>query len=68
MGLESRSYQKLAAEEEIRTGQVLEFPLQKDESSRYLNLVYNKNYQLPAAAEHLIRIVKDFYPDAHMGK
>ena len=39
-----------------------------DESSRYLNLVYNKNYQLPAAAEHLIRIVKDFYPDAHMGK
>ena len=59
---------KLAAEEEIRTGQVLEFPLQKDESSRYLNLVYNKNYQLPAAAEHLIRIVKDFYPDAHMGK
>ena len=59
---------RLAAEEEIRTGQVLEFPLQKDESSRYLNLVYNKNYQLPAAAEHLIRIVKDFYPDAHMGK
>ena len=59
---------KLAAEEEIRTGQVLEFSLQKDESSRYLNLVYNKNYQLPAAAEHLIRIVKDFYPDAHMGK
>ena len=46
----------------------MEFPLQKDESSRYLNLVYNKNYQLPAAAEHLIRIVKDFYPDAHMGK
>ena len=33
---------KLAAEEEIRTGQVLEFPLQKDESSRYLNLVYIK--------------------------
>ena len=59
---------RLAAEEEIRTGQVLEFPLQKDESSRYLNLVYNKNYQLPAAAEHLIRIVKDFYPDARMGK
>ena len=59
---------RLAAEEEIRTGQVLEFSLQKDESSRYLNLVYNKNYQLPAAAEHLIRIVKDFYTDARMGK
>lgn len=59
---------RLAAEEEIRTGQVLEFSLQKDESSRYLNLVYNKNYQLPAAAENLIRIVKDFYPDARMGK
>ena len=59
---------RLAAEEEIRTGQVLEFSLQRNDSNRYLNLVYNKNYQLPAAAEHLIKIVKEFYPEAQMGK
>lgn len=52
---------RLAAQEEIEEETVLEFPLPGSDSGRDLNLVYNKNYQLPASAERLIKIVKDMY-------
>ena len=59
---------KLAAQEEIETGQVLEFPLGGAGSGRDLNLVYNKNYQLSAAAERVLRVVREMYPMARNAK
>lgn len=52
---------RLAAQEEIDEGTVLEYPMPGGDSSRELNLVYNKNYQLPPAAEKLVKIVKELY-------
>lgn len=52
---------RLAAREEIEAETVLEFPIPGSDSGRDLNLVYNKNYQLPVSAERLIKIVKEMY-------
>lgn len=59
---------KLAAQEEIESGAVLEFPMDGGDGGRNLNLVYNKNYQLSAAADRVIRVVKEMYPMARDGK
>lgn len=40
---------------------VLEFPFSQDGSGRNLNLVYNKNYKLPAAAEHVRELIIEKY-------
>lgn len=52
---------KLAAQEDIDSGSVLEFPLSKTGGGRDLNLVYNKNYQLSASAERFVKVVKEMY-------
>lgn len=41
--------------------EVLEFPFSQDGSGRNLNLVYNKNYKLPAAAEHVRELIIEKY-------
>ena len=46
---------RLATADEIQSGEVLEFPFSQAGSGRNLNLVYNKNYKLPAAAEHVLK-------------
>ena len=55
---------RLAAKEELESGKMLEFPLTEGTGGRDLNLVYNKNYQLPAAAEKFIKVVREMYPCA----
>ena len=52
---------RLAAADEIQAGEVLEFPFSQDGSGRNLNLVYNKNYKLPAAAEHVRELIIEKY-------
>ena len=52
---------RLAAADEIESGEVLEFPFSQDGSGRNLNLVYNKNYKLPAAAEHVRELIIEKY-------
>ena len=39
----------------------MEFPFSQDGSGRNLNLVYNKNYKLPAAAEHVRELIIEKY-------
>ena len=52
---------RLATADEIQAGEVLEFPFSQDGSGRNLNLVYNKNYKLPAAAEHVRELIIEKY-------
>lgn len=52
---------RLAAQEEIETGYVLEFKLAPGGGGRDLNIVYNKNYHLSASAERFLKTVKKMY-------
>lgn len=52
---------RLAAQEELAAGNVLEFPLAPEGSGRDLNLVYNKNYHLSTSAERFVKVVKKMY-------
>ncbi len=49
---------RLAAEEELREGKILEFPLGGKQGKRDINVVYNKNFQMSALTEKFLRIVK----------
>lgn len=52
---------KLAAKEEIEAGSVLAFPMPASNSSRNLNLVYNKNFKISPSAMKFIKTVKEMY-------
>lgn len=52
---------KLAVQEEIETGAILEFPIYETGGKRTLNIVYHNNYPLPKSAERLIKIVREMY-------
>lgn len=52
---------RLAAEEELAAGSVLEFPMPSGSKSRNLNLVYNKNFQLSPSAQRFVKLVRDMY-------
>lgn len=52
---------RLAAQEEIEAGYVLEFKLAPGGGGRDLNIVYNKNYHLSASAERFLKTVKKMY-------
>ena len=49
---------RLAAEDEDG---LLIFPIPGADEGRYINLVYNKNYQMTRSADRFIRIVKEVY-------
>ena len=55
---------RLAAEEEIRSGRLLAFPLEEGGGRRNINIVYDRDIPLPPAAEKFIRTVKELYPAA----
>lgn len=52
---------KLAVREEIASGAVLTFPLEKESSTRMLNLVYHKNFPLLKPAANLLKTVQEMY-------
>ncbi len=52
----------LAAQEEIKSGTVLAFPMVKNKSARKLYLVYNKSDALSRQAKNLMRVVEELYP------
>lgn len=54
---------RLAAEEEILSGKLRAFPLGDTGGRRNINLVFDRNRPLTAAAEKFIGIVKKMYPE-----
>lgn len=54
---------RLAAEDEIRTGKLLAFPLGKNGGKRNINLVFERGVSLPPSAEKFIGTVREMYPD-----
>lgn len=52
---------RLAAAEEVETGQMLAFSIPKADEGRDINLVYNKNGHMGKTIERFIRIVKEVY-------
>lgn len=52
---------RLATEEEVRSGQILAFPIPKSDAGRDINLVYNKNAPMTANIERFIKIIKEIY-------
>lgn len=52
---------KLAVREDIASGKVLAFPLEKKSSTRTLNLVYHKNFPLLKSAANLRKMVQEMY-------
>lgn len=50
---------RLAAEEELHEGKILDFSLGgSNKGSRNINIVYNKNFQMSALTERFLRVVK----------
>lgn len=54
---------RLAAEEEIKSGKLLAFPLGESGGKRNINLVFDADYPSLPAADKLIRTVKKMYPE-----
>ena len=52
---------KLAAEEELKNGTLLDFPLGSQGGKRMINLVYDAEYPLLPAAERFIKMIKRMY-------
>ena len=52
---------KLAAEEELKNGTLLAFPLGSQGGKRMINLVYDAEYPLLPAAERFIKMIKRMY-------
>ena len=52
---------RLAAEDEVKYGDLLAFSIPKADQGRDINLVYNKNYQMSKSAERFIKVVKEVY-------
>lgn len=50
---------RLAAEDELREGKILEFSLGSKQGKRDINVVYNKNFQMSSLAEKFLRVVKE---------
>ena len=52
---------RLAAEDEVKYGDLLAFSIPKADQGRDINLVYNKNYQMSKSTERFVKIVKEIY-------
>ncbi len=52
---------RLAAEEEIQAGTLLELPISSEDLRRDINVIYNRNLQLSRSAERFIKVVKEMY-------
>ena len=54
---------RLATADEAEDGHLLVFPIPFADEGRYINLVYNKNYQLSRSAERFIKVVRSIYQE-----
>ena len=52
---------RLAAEDEVKYGDLLAFSIPKADQGRDINLVYNKNYQMSKSTERFVKIVEEVY-------
>ena len=52
---------RIAAEDEVKYGDLLAFSIPKADQGRDINLVYNKNYQMSKSTERFVKIVKEIY-------
>ena len=52
---------RLAAKNEVESGQVLQFPIPDSDEGRDLNLVFNKNHPLSRSVQRFIRTVREMY-------
>ncbi len=52
---------RLAANDEVSSGDLLTFPIPESDEGRDINLVYNKNAQMSRSAERFIKVVKEEY-------
>ena len=52
---------RLAAEDEVKYGDLLAFSIPKADQGRDINLVYNKNYQMSISTERFGKIVREVY-------
>lgn len=52
---------RLATEEEVKNGYMLEFQIPKSDDGRDINFVYNKNTPLTANVERFIKIIREIY-------
>lgn len=52
---------RLAAEIEIEKGDLLAFPISKEEVKRDIHMIYNRNLQLSRSSERLVKVVKEMY-------
>lgn len=52
---------RLAAKNEVESGQVLQFPIPDSNEGRDLNLVFNKNHPLSRSVQRFIRTVREMY-------
>ena len=52
---------KLAVEEEVGKGSLLAIPVSVDHMKRDINVIYNRNLQLPRASERFVKVVKEMY-------
>lgn len=57
---------KLAAEEEIKDGKLLAFPLGESGGKRNINMVYDAAYPSLPAADKFIKTVRDMYSVQHL--
>ncbi|MFI3172310.1 MAG: selenium metabolism-associated LysR family transcriptional regulator [Eubacteriales bacterium] len=52
---------KLAVEEEVASGKLLQFAFANQDSVRQLYVVYNKNFQLTHSTQRFLKVVKEIY-------
>lgn len=52
---------KLAVEEEIKGGSLLQFEIPIEKRERILYIVYNKNFQLARSTRHFLKVIKEIY-------
>ena len=52
----------LAAEEEIRNGRLLAFPLGREGGKRNINLVFERDFPLIPAADRFVEVMENMYP------
>lgn len=52
---------RLAAEEELEKGELIALPISDADMRRDINVIYNRNLQLPRTSERFVKVAKELY-------